>query len=249
MASGNSFSVAGDGDITTGNIIDLIGSSSSWRLQNGGFYLDFRREGAFLATLDGSGQFGLGVFTPAEKLHVDGTIRSSDLAGVGTRSVRADSQGNLVAGEAVGIVSIGPAAFQGAFPFFERDWVATESQVAGKPLEPTPLIANVQLPQGANIIGVIFNYRDASTKDRIRMSLQRSQNVSAAVNFLAVFETPGAESPVRQEVVLIDPPAQVDTVFYYYYLRLVPEVDDGTVHQAGWDDMFVRSVQIYYTLQ
>ena len=54
---------------------------------------------------------------------------------------------------------------------------------------------------------------------------------------------------MRQAVVPIDPPAPVDNHSYYYYLRLVSEVDDGTVHQAGWDDMIVRSVQVYYTLQ
>lgn len=41
---------------------------------------------------------GIGTITPASKLHVDGDIRSDDLAGVGERNVVADASGNLIIG-------------------------------------------------------------------------------------------------------------------------------------------------------
>ena len=49
----------------------------------------------------GSGNFGIGV-SPNEKLDVDGTIRTRDLAGTGQRNVMADTDGNLVIGAGAG---------------------------------------------------------------------------------------------------------------------------------------------------
>jgi len=50
----------------------------------------------------GNGNVGIGVFNPAAKLHVDGDIRSNDLAGAGERNVVADANGNLIIGAASG---------------------------------------------------------------------------------------------------------------------------------------------------
>ena len=41
---------------------------------------------------------GIGTIVPAEKLHVDGSIRSNDLSGAGERNVVADANGNLIIG-------------------------------------------------------------------------------------------------------------------------------------------------------
>ncbi len=55
------------------------------------------RSAAFVENVrfKGNGNVGIGV-NPAEKLHVNGTIRSTSLAGVGTRPVGTDANGNLV---------------------------------------------------------------------------------------------------------------------------------------------------------
>ena len=45
---------------------------------------------------------GIGTITPAEKLHVDGNIRSTGLSGSGERNVVADADGNLIIGSGGG---------------------------------------------------------------------------------------------------------------------------------------------------
>jgi len=46
--------------------------------------------------ITGTGRVGIGTTTPAEVLHVVGNIRTSSLAGIGTRMVQADANGTLV---------------------------------------------------------------------------------------------------------------------------------------------------------
>lgn len=57
----------------------------------------YGRSGAFTENLriKGNGNVGIGI-NPSEKLHVNGNIRSTSLAGVGNRPVGADASGNLV---------------------------------------------------------------------------------------------------------------------------------------------------------
>ncbi|NHF60444.1 hypothetical protein FK220_013905 [Flavobacteriaceae bacterium TP-CH-4] len=62
-------------------------------------------------TVDADGDVGIGTTTPAANLHVNGNIRSNDLAGTGTRNVVADSDGNLTIGSGSSASSV-PIVFK-----------------------------------------------------------------------------------------------------------------------------------------
>ncbi len=57
-------------------------------------------------TIKNDGDVGIGVTAPAANLHVNGNIRSNDLAGTGTRNVVADADGNLIVGTGGGGSSV-----------------------------------------------------------------------------------------------------------------------------------------------
>ncbi|MBT2160486.1 hypothetical protein [Zobellia barbeyronii] len=64
--------------------------------ENGPLRLGTNGTGRLIITNDGN--VGIGTVTPSAKFHVDGDIRSSELAGLGERNVVADADGNLMIG-------------------------------------------------------------------------------------------------------------------------------------------------------
>ncbi|SFR68752.1 tail fiber domain-containing protein [Maribacter stanieri] len=72
--------------------------------ENGPLRLGTNGTGRFIITNDGN--VGIGTLTPSAKFHVDGDIRSSELAGLGERNVVADADGNLMIGTSSGESSL-----------------------------------------------------------------------------------------------------------------------------------------------
>ncbi|MEL6988809.1 MAG: hypothetical protein AAGK97_13420 [Bacteroidota bacterium] len=74
----------------------------------------FGTDNTIRMTLDAEGDLGIGVTSPSEKLHVNGSVRISDLAGSGDRNVIVDSNGKMK----IGTVGVG-----------DTDWIEAGSLV------------------------------------------------------------------------------------------------------------------------
>lgn len=142
-----------------------------------------------LTVLNG-GNIGIGTTTPFERLHVNGNIRSSNLAGVGTRMVAADANGTLIS-TAFGTVgqvltqTAGGPAWQNNSSFWSRsvsgqlypstigDYVGIGTSTPNAPLQFSNAIGNRKIVlydtnnndhqyYGLGINGATFRYQTDS---------------------------------------------------------------------------------------
>jgi hypothetical protein len=108
--------------------------------ENGPLRLGTNGTGRLIITNDGN--VGVGTLTPFAKFHVDGDIRSSELAGVGERNVVADADGNLMIGGTSGSSS-SLWAENGSNIFFNGGNVGIGTETPSSPLE---IISNSDSP-------------------------------------------------------------------------------------------------------
>ena len=120
---------------TTGIEFVRQGSGQDWRWTNSSTFFDLYNVtddfvaptlSDVIATFTSSGRLGIGSTNPATELHVDGTIRSTDLSGTGNRPVLANSSGNLIVGSAPSTqyYSINGYSFRSSHPNFNESSIA-----------------------------------------------------------------------------------------------------------------------------
>ncbi|MDX1479708.1 MAG: hypothetical protein R3301_18475, partial [Saprospiraceae bacterium] len=98
-----------------GTFWDIAGKSDSIAANGSlNFYYGSPGNSGDRMSIKGNGNVGIGTTNPAEKLHVQGTFRVSDLAGVGDRNVIVDSNGKFK----IGTLGSG-----------DSDWVETANAV------------------------------------------------------------------------------------------------------------------------
>jgi hypothetical protein len=121
----------------------------------------FNNRSGDVMSLLGNGRLGIGVFTPAAALDVNGNARIRGLSGSGTRSLSVNAAGELVTGSTA-VLSVQAA-----------EWVANQSNIAisrlarvtplGSPGSTLALVAPVKLPHGAVVTGWRLWYQNRVT--------------------------------------------------------------------------------------
>lgn len=192
-------------------------------------------------TFDKDGKLGVNNALPAEELHVTGTIRSTDLAGTGTRNVVANALGNLVMDTETKYISLNPTAFDAKTPSGVEagttiiNGFAMSGQSGDKIFQ-----ANVNIPHGATMRNIWVYYVDSSTISDITIKLERRLlNANTAPALIFDSQTSGGSPEIR--VLTASPLITIDTdnstYSYYIYVR-----------STNWqNNQYVKGIVISYT--
>jgi len=237
-----------DGDLTSLEFLST-GSSTDWKIESSNSWLDFLiSESDFQNTnikfsFHKDGRLGINNSNPIEELHVNGTIRSSDLAGSGTRNIVANANGNLMVettSPTIRYISVNPAAFRPKLfagqdtstSYITGDYVAGLS--GNKDFQ-----ANVSIPHTATIQNVWFYYVDGSAGSDLSFKFQRKALGGNTTSSIINGVSNGSSSANR---FLMTTPVNntiIDNFNYSYIL---------TVSSTNWANlMYLTGIVISYT--
>ncbi len=223
------------------------GTATDWKIEHSDDWLDILTSDDDFATEDikfsfhQEGRFGINNVNPAEELHVTGTIRSTDLAGTGTRNVVANALGNLVMDSETKYIALNPTAFNAKTPSGVEvgttviRGLAMSGQSGDKVFQ-----ANVNIPHGATMRNIWVHYVDSSASSDITIQLKRrllNSNTDAALIFDTA--TSGGSTAIRVLTAssLITIAADNFTYSYYIYVR-----------STSWqNNQYVKGIVIGYT--
>jgi len=223
------------------------GLTTDWKIEHSDTWLDiitsdddFSSE-EIKFTFREDGKLGVNTFLPAEELHVNGTIRSTDLSGSGNRKVLANAQGNLVIDTETKYISLNPTAFHAKTPSGTEAGttiirgLAMSGQSGDKVFQ-----ANVNIPHGATMRNIWVHFVDSSTISDITIKLERRLlNSNAAPVLIFDTATSGGSTAIR----LLTAPALLiipaDNFTYSYYIK---------VQSTSWqNNQYVKGIVISYT--
>lgn len=234
----------------TGIEFIMQGAGGDWRFTNDNDFLDLEFSNDDFATSsrratwrnsNGESRLGIGTASPSEQLHVIGTIKSSDLSGIGTRPVMANSSGNLIPGPepVTQYYSAGPSSFTSGHSSF------TLNSYAYNTTSTTKIFAPVDLPDGATVNSVRIYYNDNSSSNNLEFSLFRrdidlpnSIGTTMAHGFSS--GTPGFTSFIDSGIT--NP--VIDNSSYFYEINVQPAVNN----QWSGNLISAKSVLITYSL-
>ncbi|WP_152611500.1 hypothetical protein [Psychroserpens damuponensis] len=233
-----------DGDLTSLEFL-RTGSSTDWKIENSNTWLDLLiSESDFQNTsiafsFHKDGRLGINNSNPIEELDVTGTIRSSDLAGTGSRNVVADAQGNLVISSETKYISINPVAFHAKTPLGVEvsSTVITGNGLSGQSGDKL-FQTNLNIPHGATLTGVTVHYVDNSPTSNMTFQLER-RPVNNNTSVLVVDGTSlGSSSAHRFFTVAPLGFINIDNSTYTYIMK---------VRSTNWENqMYVSGVVISY---
>jgi hypothetical protein len=239
----------GAGIGTSGSSVSGIGIKGS---SNSGIAGSFSSSNGY-ALITNSGNVGIGIPAPLERLHVSGNIRASSLAGTGVRNVKANVNGTLIATPQIYNLSIAPQSFQ---PRFNNSGTFTSSgsysncfMSAGST---DYLVAPVSLPDGADITSVTLYYIDTDVTAKINCSLFANPYSSTGItNYFGGITT--ATSSAVNSILAYNIPentgsnALINNVANSYFLFIYPSTSSG-VFTPWVNNISVKGVKITYTL-
>ena len=227
------------------------GAGQDWRWTNSSGFFDLyavtndfssASTSDIVATFTSTGRFGIGTISPLTPLHVVGTIRNSDLAGTGTRPVVANSSGELQ-------VSSAPVTkywSANGFEFYSNSSVFNWGSIVYNTSGTGSIRASFQLPHGALVTSVYYNYGDISTISNIRIRVLKlnipGNFIAAVMSEFTSSGTPGSSSPTATDLTIVEP--VIDHFGHTYLIEVSPQ--PGT----SWDfnKINLRNVRIGYTL-
>jgi hypothetical protein len=169
-----------------------------------------------ISILDG-GNVGIGVTAPQTKLHVDGNIRSSTLAGSGNRKVYANSSGNLITATSTEYQSFGKADFR--TPVNVNQALLVTDGIYYMASGSSPIEFPIHLPHNALITNVKVYYTDNSNTNNLSFTLLSNQIDS---NFATINNTSSSGTTLGILSLNITPNLTVDNQNYHYYFHAQP---------------------------
>jgi len=228
------------------------GSKTDWRMATNGSFLHVTvAENGFENTnfndvkfaFRDNGRLGVNTPFPSKELDVDGTIRTRDLAGIGTRIVSANEQGDLVIDTEPKFqyVSISPSAFNASGANFSSGG----SRVAGQSGSTSALRAPVSLPHGAVITNWKVYYTDNSERNLL-ISFAEAGIIQNGILFRGQIATSG--SSIDTQVGNINSAITIDNLERSYHFRVVPLSTVTGNTWVGISDLNIKGIVITYQL-
>jgi len=222
------------------------GSSTDWRLETSGIFLDIEVSNDDFATSQGkftfrsNGRLGVNTLSPSTELDVNGSIRTRDLAGTGTRLVSVASNGNLIVDTTpkVQYLSINPFAFRSANSY---NGFFSTANTSGESASGEKLFAPINLPHGAVITKLKVYFTDTSTSNLEFKLASYRHNLFSSGN-LSEITTTGSVSGIRELEIGLN--RTINNTSFSYYIQVSPV--DGT-----WVDTFnlnIKAVVITYEM-
>ena len=184
---------------------------------------------------------GIGV-SPVEKLHVDGNIRATSLAGTGVRNVKADANGNLTTTAAQTKYY---SASNLSFVMENSDGTSNANYFAGMAYGTSgtnQLKCPLFLPHGAVVSNIKIYYTDNSAGNDLTFSMERTNLPNAGGMYGSVSSSGSSAS-----VLSIDIPVNftVDNQDNTYFVNVVPKSGGSVWINAT--TLCVRSVVVTYS--
>ncbi|MEM6722983.1 MAG: hypothetical protein AAF598_03035 [Bacteroidota bacterium] len=231
---------------TTGSPVSIElmrqGSTRDWSITNNGNFLDFSvsdddfSTSSFQLTLTNTGRLGVGNSSPQQELHVNGTVRSSDLTGSGTRNVVANSFGDLIVEP-----NISKQYTLSGYDFNSNSTSFNYSSIAYNSSGSLALVAPVHLPDGATVTSMEATVGDISSTTNLNVRLVRLTNATGASQNVASVTSSGSPGNV---LTYTDSTISLGTIDYDNYAYLI-----FVTPTASWDfnRVNIRNIQINYT--
>ena len=201
------------------------------------------------ALVTGTGNVGIGTNTPAEKLVVNGKIRSTLLAGTGTRNVLADVNGNLVATTTALVNSYCAYQFTSSDNSNLSRLIQFDSfrDAYGLSGNFTEFELPLNFPNGVTLTEETVNFLDNSPTSSIAFVIYRranddGNNVGSFDYYPAINITSSTFQNVTRTLNEV-----IDNDTYHYFMSVYPLNQTGSTFDS-WKGtlMKVRSVKIKY---
>lgn len=236
---------------TTGIEFVRQGGGQDWRWTNSSSFFDLYNVtndftsttlSDIIATFTASGRLGIGTTNPSVELHVDGTIRSDNLAGSGNRPVVANSSGDLIISSTPSTKywAVNGYSFSSSHPNFNASSIAYINSTTSISF----IVAPVNLPHNATVTSVAANFGDISTVSNIRIRLLRLANPGLNTNATLseiISSGSGSTSQTISDFSITAP--TIDNFAYTYMIFVQPASGDT------WDfnRINIRNIRISYT--
>lgn len=131
-----------------------------------------------------SRNLGIGIETPQERLHVVGNIRSSNLAGTGTRNVYADENGTLTTAAQTNTMIVTPQQFVRRYNSGNGTLSSSGAYIQAGMVgagATDQLVASFTLPVGATLVSAMIYYHDNDPDNNLRFIVGKSAVSNAGI--------------------------------------------------------------------